>query len=66
MAYLEKVAEDNKIDVGEVKVYSGRNDGTQETYAETSASLKRSGGRDEKRNSDVFLERGDGTFPYGV
>ncbi len=65
MAYLEKVAEDNDIDVGEVTVYAGENDGTQETYAETSESLETLAEQTREKMQTYFWNEKTGRFHMG-
>lgn len=65
MAYLESVAEQNDIDVGEVQVYSGKNDGTMETYSETSASLNALAEETRKEIQEYFWNEETGRFHMG-
>ena len=65
MAYLEKVAETNGIEVGEVQVYSGKNDGTMETYAETAASLEALADETRTAIQEYFWNEKTGRFHMG-
>ncbi len=65
MAYLEKVAEDNHIDVGDVTVYAGKNDGTKETYAETSQTLEALAEQTKAKIQTYFWNEKTGRFHMG-
>ncbi len=65
MAYLESIAEQNGIDVGEATVYTGANDGTTETYSETSETLNALAEETRKAIQEYFWNEETGRFHMG-
>ena len=65
MAYLESVAEANGIDTGVAQVYSGKNDGTMETYTETSESLNALAEETKAAIQEYFWNEETGRFHMG-
>lgn len=65
MAYLESIAEANHIDVGTVQVASGANDGTTETYSETSATLEALAESTRTEIQQYFWNEKTGRFHMG-
>lgn len=65
MAYLESIAEQNDLDVGKTTVYSGANDGTTETYSETSESLNALAEETKKEIQEYFWNEETGRFHMG-